>query len=144
MRTAALPLNPNGPTDFLDVVEPMTIGAAVTKLPVRNLRFEVRAPSIETASRLEVLSLYFELQSSTSPSPFISNSLSPKDIMTWRVPFTNSNFSSGQFYFNHDATKSIRVKIVWPFYENRMVIGHFNSTLNVCPPIQEPLSALSI
>ena len=105
--------------------------AAITKLPVQNLRFEVVTPSVNSASRLVVQSMYFELHTGTRPPAYLSNSLEPKDIMSWQIPFENAGFTQGQFSMSHDVGKGIRVKIAWPFYQNRVMIAHFDSTLNV-------------
>lgn len=129
---AALPLNPNGPLSAAQSIQQLPTLAALAKMPVYNLRFEVETPSLKTASRLETLSMYFELHTGTDPPSYIGNSLQAVDIMTWQIPFTNNSFRRGQMTMSHDPTTGIKVKLIWPFYQNRVMVAHFDSTLKVC------------
>ena len=131
MAIASLPLNPNGPTAVAADLRNLTTSAAISKIPLQNVRFEVIPPSADTASRLEVLSCYYELKTGPNPSQFFSNGLQPDEILSWQVPFANASYSHGQINLTHDASKGIRVKIIWPFYQNRVMIAHFDSTFTV-------------
>ena len=119
--------------DFLGKLETSTTRAAITLLPVHNIRFEVVTPDRAANSRLLVYAMYFELHTggANMPLPVIGTAMRPADVMTWRVPFANSTYQQGNINFAHDVEKGIRVKIVWPFYQNRTMIAHFDSTMNV-------------
>lgn len=131
--SAALPLNPNGPTGFLDKLQTSTSRAAITLLPVHKLRFEVLPADPAKNTRLLVFAMYFELRTGgpSMPVPVIGPSIKATDIMTWRVPFANSTYQQGHINFVHNVEKGIRVKIVSPMYQNCAMIAHFDSQMNV-------------
>lgn len=106
-----------------------TTMAAVAKLPIFNVRWEVSSPSSDPAVRLETISCYFEIKTALNMPGVLTNGLQPEDLLTWVIPFGNSSTSQGQFCMVHDASKGIRVKILWPMYQNRSMIAHFDSTL---------------
>ena len=129
----ALPLNPNGPLGTLATLEKSPRTAAITLLPVQNLKFEVLTPNQQTGTRLHTLCLYFELHTGGAnlPIPVIGTDMKPADIMTWHIPYANATYKQGYINFAHNVDKGVRVKIMWPFFQNRTLIAHFDSTMRV-------------
>lgn len=133
----ALPLNANGPASAILDPFPDAQGTAAATLgttairnsAVENFRARIIVPSaadlLSGAGTFEVAAFYFELDR----PPLQLNNISTADFFTWTVLFNNGVWQEGQATFQH--TGPLRVKMLWPFYQNAITFCHFNANFEV-------------
>lgn len=133
----ALPLNANGPASAIADPFPPPQGTTATTLgttairnsAVENFRARIIVPSaadlLSGAGTFEVVAFYFELDR----PPVELNNISTADFFTWTIPFNNGVWQAGQATFQH--TGPLRVKMLWPFYQNAITFCHFDANFEV-------------
>ena len=128
-----IPLNINGYRSDNRTLSALDSWAPLLQMSVENFRARIYNP-LPTES-LECYLIYFDLN---IPHPDLS-SMAPTEILTWHVPFQNALWSHGQISFAHSGP--LRVKIINPLSEDRVIFCHFDSQISVrkalCPCFQK-------
>jgi hypothetical protein len=133
----ALPLNENGAAAFAaDPLAAFKAGntpqsaAAMLCLTLTNFRAKVIAPTASEYSAgrsLEVVTFYFEL----NLPPTGMSSTNATDLWTWTLPFSNDAWKRGNALFQHQAGSSLKVKMMWPLYQDATTFCQFAGDFKV-------------